>query len=83
MHTINMAKAANTLLKFSGDDLQALLEVMTDYFTSPDEGRDSNNDEDGVPHLRNEHVHVLFSHVYFAMTSIITCRMWDSSEVNV
>ena len=43
---IDAAKAANTLLEFSGDDQQALLEVMTDYFTSPDERRDSDSDED-------------------------------------
>ena len=42
------AKVANTLLEFSGDNQQALLEVMTDYFTSPDEGRDSDSDEDDV-----------------------------------
>ena len=42
------AKAANTLLEFSGDDQQALLEVMTDYFTSPDKDRDSDSDEDDV-----------------------------------
>lgn len=41
------AKAANTLLEFSGDDQEALLEVMADYFTSPDEVRDSESDDDG------------------------------------
>ena len=46
---IDAAKAANTLLVFSGDNLQALLEVMTDYLTLPDEHRDSNSDEDDVP----------------------------------
>ena len=46
---IDTAKAANTLLDFSGDDPQALLEVMADYFTSPVEGRDSDSDEDGTP----------------------------------
>ena len=45
---IDAAKAANTLLEFSGDDQQALLEVMIDYFTSPDERRDSDSDEDDV-----------------------------------
>ena len=45
---IDAAKAANTLLEFSGDDQQALLEVMIDYFTSPDEHRDSDSDEDDV-----------------------------------
>ena len=37
-----------TLLDFSRDDQQALLEVVADYFTSPIEGRDSDNDEDGT-----------------------------------
>ena len=46
--TIDASKAANTLLEFSGDDQQALLEVMTDYFTSPDKRRDSDSDEDDV-----------------------------------
>ena len=46
---IDAAKAANTLLEFSGDDQQALLEVITDYFTSPDGGRDSDSDEDDFP----------------------------------
>ncbi len=46
--TIDARKAANTLLEFSGDDQQALLEVMTDYFTSPDKRRDSDSDEDDV-----------------------------------
>ena len=41
-------KAANTLLDFSRDDQQALLEVMADYSTSPVEGRDSDSDEDGT-----------------------------------
>ena len=45
---IDAAKVANTLLEFSGDDQQALLEVMIDYFTSPDERRDSDRDEDDV-----------------------------------
>ena len=40
---IDAAKVANTLLDLSGDDQQALLEVMTDYFTSHDEGRFSDN----------------------------------------
>ena len=40
------AKAANNLLGFSGDDREALLEVMADYFTSPDRDRDSESDED-------------------------------------
>ena len=52
MHTIDVAKAANTLLEFSRDDQQALLEVMTDYFASPDEGRDSDSDEDDFPNDR-------------------------------
>ena len=43
---IDAAKAANTPLDFSRDDQQALLEVMADYFTSPDEGRESDSDED-------------------------------------
>ena len=46
---IDAAKAANTLLEFSGDDQQALLEVMTDFFISPEEGRDSDSDEDDFP----------------------------------
>ena len=41
-------KAAKTLLEFNGDNQQALLEVMTDYFTSRDERRDSDSDEDDV-----------------------------------
>ena len=45
---IDAAKAANTLLGFSRDDQQALLEVMTDYFTSPEEGRESDSDEDSI-----------------------------------
>ena len=45
---IDAAKAANTLLGFSRDDQQALLEVMADFFTSPVEGRDSDSDEDGT-----------------------------------
>ena len=45
---IDAAKAANTLLGFSTDDQQALLEVMTDYFTSPEEGRESDSDEDST-----------------------------------
>ena len=40
------AKAANSLLRFSGRDQEVLLEVMTDYFTSPEGGRDSESDED-------------------------------------
>ena len=40
------AKAANNLLGFSGDDREVLLEVMADYFTSPDRDRDSESDED-------------------------------------
>ena len=55
MRAIDAARAANTLLEFSGDDQQALLEVMTYYFTSPDEGRDSGSD------LQNEHVPVLWT----------------------
>ena len=39
-------KAANSLLGFSRRDQEALLEVMTDYFTSPEGGRDSESDED-------------------------------------
>ena len=38
--------AANSLLRFSGRDQEVLLEVMTDYFTSPEGGRDSESDED-------------------------------------
>ena len=45
---IDTAKAANTLLGFSRDDQQALLEVMTDYFTSPEEGRESDSDKDSI-----------------------------------
>ena len=45
---IDTAKAANALLEFSGDNQQALLEVMTDYFTSPDKRSGSDNDEDYV-----------------------------------
>jgi len=45
----NAAKAANTWLEFSEDNQQAFLEVMTYYFTSPEEGRDSDSDKDGVP----------------------------------
>ena len=48
-HTIDAAKVANRLLEFSGDNQHALLEVITDYFTSPDKGRDSDSDEDDVP----------------------------------
>ena len=44
--TIEVTKAANTLLDLSRDK-QALLEVMADYSTSPVEGRDSDSDEDG------------------------------------
>ena len=33
---IDVTKAANTLLDFSRDDQQALLEVMADYSTSPE-----------------------------------------------
>ena len=40
------AKAANALLGFSARDQEALLDVMADYFTSPEEGRDSESDED-------------------------------------
>ena len=46
-YAIDTAKAANALLELSGDDQQAL--IMTDYFTSPEGGRDSDSDEDGVP----------------------------------
>ncbi len=45
---IDAAKAANTLLGFSIDDQQALLEGMADFSTSPVEGRDSDSDEDGT-----------------------------------
>ena len=45
---IDVTKAANTLLDFSRDDQQALLEVMADYSTSPVEGRDFDSDEDGT-----------------------------------
>ena len=45
---IDVTKAANTLLDFSRDDQQALLEVMDDYSTSPVEGRDSDSDKDGT-----------------------------------
>ena len=45
---IDVTQAANTLLDFSRDDQQALLEVMADYSTSPVEGRDSDSDEDGT-----------------------------------
>ena len=45
---IDVTKAANTLLDFSRDDQQALLEVMADYSTSPVEGRDFDRDEDGT-----------------------------------
>ena len=38
-----VAKAVNALLDFSSSDQQALLEVIEDYFTSPD-----NADEDGI-----------------------------------
>ena len=34
-------KVVNSLLEFSGDDQQALLEVLTDYFTSPEDATDS------------------------------------------
>ena len=44
---IDVKKAANTLFDLSRDK-QALLEVMTDYSTSPVEGRDSDSDEDGT-----------------------------------
>ena len=41
------AKAANSpFLGFSGRDQEALLEVMTDYFTSPEGGRDSESGKD-------------------------------------
>lgn len=47
-------KAVNTLLEFSGDDQQALLEVLTDYFTSPEDGTDPESnpesDEDNTCH---------------------------------
>ena len=45
---IDVTKAANTMLDFSRDDQQALLEVMADYSTSPVEGRDFDSDEDGT-----------------------------------
>ena len=52
MCAIEVAKVAITLLEFSGGDHQALLEVMTDYFTSPDKDRNSDSDDDDVPHLQ-------------------------------
>ena len=47
-------KAVNSLLEFSRDDQQALLEVLTDYFTSPEDATDSESnpesDEDETCH---------------------------------
>ena len=43
------ARAVNSLLAFTGDDQQGLLEVMEDYFTLPDDQDrhdDSDDDED-------------------------------------
>ena len=48
-HAIDVAKVANTLLEFSRDNQHALVEVITEYFTSTDESRDSDSDEDDVP----------------------------------
>jgi len=42
---IDVPKLANTLLEVSGDDQQALLEVIADYIISPDDGRNSNSDK--------------------------------------
>ena len=48
------AKAVNALMSFSSGDQDALLEVLQDYFTSPDgpesdNSEDSGDDDDGIP----------------------------------
>ena len=46
---IDVPRVANTLLEFSGDNQQALLEVIVDYIISPDDGRNSNSDKEDIP----------------------------------
>lgn len=46
---IDVPRVANTLLEFSGDNQQALLEVIVDYILSPDDGRNSNSDKEDIP----------------------------------
>ena len=52
-YKVDAAKVANTLLEYCRDHLQAILEVMEDYFNSPDKGKDSDSDKDDFPNLRN------------------------------
>ena len=47
----DVAKAVNTLLDFSCDDQQALLDVIQDYFCEPDpesEDEEDDNPEDSL-----------------------------------
>lgn len=45
------AKAVNAFMSFSSGDQDALLEVLQDYFTSPesDDSEDDGDDDDGFP----------------------------------
>lgn len=40
------AKAVNSLLRFSSKDQEALIEVLQEYFTSPDGAEDEDDSED-------------------------------------
>ena len=54
----DVVKVVNSLLEFSGDDQQALLEVLTDYFSSPEDDTDpesnfeSDEDDDGQANMQ-------------------------------
>ena len=52
------ASAMNDMLHFSSDDQQALLEVIEDYFTLPDDTDDIDSDDDievpGIQKLTTE-----------------------------
>ena len=48
----DVVKAVNTLLDFSGDDQEALLDVIQDYFCEPDplQEDEDENPEDSLDH---------------------------------
>ena len=43
------ARAVNAFLDFSSGDQEALLEVIADYFTSPDNADEKDDDDNSMP----------------------------------
>ena len=75
------ARAVNTLMRFSTGDQNALLEVLDDYFTSPDgPERDEFDDDGGQEVLQGIHNKNKLNNNKYIYTWILHCNYYKTAS---